>query len=383
MKVAAIIVAGGTGSRAGMYPPKQYQAIGTETILEKTVNKFVSHPLVNLCVVVISREHKDLFQDKVGPKILGEYQLTYGGNSRTESAYCGLKDILDKSISHVLIHDGARPFVSAKLISNIISALETQVGIVPKLAISDAVWKIEDRNLVNPVAREELCLAQTPQGFNYSDILKAYERRVGNTADCAEIALASNLKIGYIEGAKENYKITTAEDLAYARAMAMTNIIDVKVGQGIDVHKLVPGNSILLCGVKIPFHRKLAGHSDADVGLHAITDAIYGAIGKGDIGTWFPPEELAWKNADSITFLLHAHNLLQETNYTIASIDCTFVCEEPKIKPHAQIMRAKVAEILAINIDKVSIKATTTELMGFTGRKEGILASATVTITQC
>ncbi len=383
MKVASIIVAGGTGSRAGFYPPKQYQNIDTETVLEKTVNKFVSHPLVALCVVVISKEHKDLFQDKVKPKISGEYQLVYGGNSRTESAFCGLKHLQNKGITHVLIHDGARPFVSEKAISDIISALKSHEGIVPVLAISDAVWKINDLHLVNPVSRDELCLAQTPQGFTYARILKAYEKRKANTADCAEIALSDRLKVAFIEGDKENYKITTAEDLAYARRMAMANTIDVRVGHGVDIHKLVPGDSILLCGVKIPFNRRLEGHSDADVGLHAITDAIYGSIGKGDIGTWFPPEDPAWKDADSIIFLHHANNLLKEKNYAIASIDCTFVCEEPKIKPYVMEMRTRVAELLGIDIDRVSIKATTSELLGFTGRKEGIQAFATVTIARC
>ena len=383
MKVASIIVAGGTGSRAGLFPPKQYQDIGTETVLEKTVNKFVSYPLVNLCVVVISREHSGLFQDKVKPKISGDYQLTYGGNSRTESVYCGLKHIQNQGISHVLIHDGARPFVSEKTISEIITALKSHEGIVPVLAISDAVWKINDLHLVNPVARDELCLAQTPQGFDYARILEAYEKRPGNMADCAEIARFDRLKVAFIEGEKENYKITTAEDLADARRMAMAKTIDVRVGHGIDIHRLVPGDSIVLCGVAIPFNQKLDGHSDADVGLHAITDAIYGSIGKGDIGTWFPPEDPAWKDANSIIFLQHANNLLEEKNYTITSIDCTFVCEEPKIKPYVMKMRTRVAELLEINIDRVSIKATTSELLGFTGRQEGILASATVTVTRC
>ncbi len=383
MKVASIIVAGGTGTRAGLFPPKQYQRIGTETVLEKTVQKFVSHPLVSLCVVVISREHRDYFQENVAPKISGDYEISFGGNSRTESVYCGLKFIKNKGISHVLIHDGARPFVSRKLLSNMISSLETQDGVVPVLPISDAVWKFKDNHLVNPISREQLNAAQTPQGFSYSKILEAYERRDGNAADCAEIALSDKLEVATIKGEKDNFKITTSEDLELARMKEMAKAIDVRVGNGLDVHRLVPGKSIVLCGVEIPFNKRLEGHSDADVGLHAITDAIYGSIGKGDIGTWFPPEDIAWKDANSKIFLQHAKSQLGKESYSISSIDCTFVCEEPKIKPYVQKMRTRVAELLEVEVEKVSIKATTSELLGFTGRKEGILASATVTINQC
>lgn len=383
MKVASIIVAGGSGSRAGLFPPKQYQKIATESVLERTVNKFVSHPLIKICVIVISREHQNYFQEKVAPNITGEFQLTYGGNSRTESVYCGLQHLQNTGITHVLIHDGARPFVSETLISDLISALKSHDGIVPVLSISDAVWKFSGKYLVKPISREELCLAQTPQGFDYSRILQAYESRVGNTADCAEIAISDNLKVVHINGDKENFKITTADDLEFARMKTRAKPIDVRVGHGVDVHKLVPGKAIVLCGIEIPFNRKLQGHSDADVGLHAITDAIYGSIGKGDIGTWFPPEENKWKNADSVIFLQHANNLLKEENYSITSIDCTFVCEEPKIKPYVEEMRSRVSKLLGIDTGRVSVKATTSELMGFTGRKEGILATATVTVARC
>jgi len=382
MKVATIIVAGGTGTRAGLFPPKQYQKIGLQTVLEITVNQFVSHPHVDSCVVVISREHKELFDETVSPNIHNKLQLTFGGNSRTESVYNGLQHLKNQDISHVLIHDGARPFVSTKLITDMVSLLKSNEGIVPVVAISDAVWKYKDNHLVEPVSREHLGAAQTPQGFNYSQILQAYKKRAGHTADCAEIALAGNLKVAIVEGEKENYKITTAGDLEYARMMSKNDTQDFRVGQGVDVHKLVPGKSIVLCGVEIPFDKKLEGHSDADVGLHAITDAIYGSLGKGDIGTWFPPEDPAWKGTDSVHFLNHANRLLQEENYSITSIDCTFVCEEPKIKPHVMDMRKRVAKQLGINTDRVSIKATTSEMMGFTGRKEGILALATVSIAR-
>ena len=380
MRVASIIVAGGTGTRAGLFPPKQYQKIGAQTILEMTVNKFVSHPAIDLCAVVISKEHEELFNTKVAPNISGKCEVTFGGKSRTESVFCGLKHLSDYGIDHVLIHDAARPFVSEKLISKMVKSLETNQGVIPTLSIADAVWKLTDINEWSPVPRDGLEVAQTPQGFHFESIYRAYQEKKGNAADCAEIAISDKMNVSAMEGEIENFKITTARDLERARRIAMKKPVDVRVGQGLDVHRFEPGDSIKLCGITIPFNKSLKGHSDADVGLHAITDAIYGALGKGDIGTWFPPENPEWKNSDSIIFLLHANELINKESFMIASIDCTFVCEEPKIKPYAIDMRTKLADNLDISIDRISIKATTSELLGFTGRKEGILAAATVTL---
>ena len=381
MKVDAVIVAGGSGHRAGLFPPKQYQTIGNQCVLAITINRFIAHTEINSCVVVIAQEHRRLFDELIAPNLDGQIEITYGGSSRTESVFAGLEALAQTGTSHVLIHDAARPFLSSHMISNLISAMEHTEAAVPAIRLSDALWTSEDEQLKENLSRDYKLLVQTPQTFKFEAIHQAYLNRTGDTPDCAAIAIQAGMSIKIVEGERMNLKITTPEDLNFARSH-LSHFIDVRTGQGVDVHVLGPGEKIVLCGVEIPFHQSLIGHSDADVGLHAIVDAIYGALGIGDIGTWFPPEDMQWKDADSSLFVEHARRQLSEQSYQLTSIDCTFVCEQPKIRPHQGTMQKRVAALLNIPIERVNIKATTSEKLGFMGRKEGIMALATATIVK-
>ena len=379
MKIDAVIVAGGTGSRVGLYPPKQYQKLCNHCVVEETIKRFLNHEEISECVVVIAKDHQKLFQESVSPEIIELIHTTFGGNSRTESVFCGLEYLTKLSSTHVLIHDAARPFVSNQLISSSIKTLRQFDGVVPSLPLLNALWSNDGEFLTKNHPTNDICMVQTPQGFQFQMIYDAYSKRKGNTPDCAAIALEEGILVKLINGDFVNIKITNQEDLEFARKQ-MNQTLDIRSGQGVDVHAFGPGNSLILCGVEIPFEKSLVGHSDADVGLHAIVDAIYGALGLGDIGTWFPPEEAKWKDADSSRFVVHAKEQLQSKGFQITSLDCTFVCEKPKIKRYQEEMKNRVAELLALTVDRINIKATTSEKLGFMGREEGILALANVTI---
>jgi 2-C-methyl-D-erythritol 4-phosphate cytidylyltransferase / 2-C-methyl-D-erythritol 2,4-cyclodiphosphate synthase len=373
MKVAAVIVAAGIGVRAGGVVPKQYRKVNGEAVLRKTVRAFAGHPDVSAVQVVVNPEHKGFYEQALsGLNVLAPVK---GGMLRQDSVLAGLKALIPLKPDIVLIHDAARAFVSPKLIARVIKAVEAEkAGAVPALPVADTLKQEVNGAVVKTVDRSGLWLAQTPQGFPFGDILQAHQTvKSGNFTDDAGVAEAAGLKVVLIEGEKENVKLTTPEDFKARSA-------DVRTGTGFDVHAFAPGDHVMLCGVKIPHDHTLKGHSDADAGLHALTDALLGAIGAGDIGDHFPPGDPKWKNAASEIFLKHAAKLVRDQGAAILNVDVTLICEQPRIGPHREAMRQAVARILGIEAARVSVKATTTEALGFTGRGEGLAAQAIATV---
>jgi len=386
--VTAIIVAAGRGLRAGGGLPKQYRSLGGRAVLARTLEAFATHPQVTGLVLVI---HPD---DLAGPladiTLPPGTVLARGGATRDASVRAGLAAVA-ASADRVLIHDAARPLVSAALISRVIDALDTAPGAAPALAVTDALWRGEDGVVSGTADRAGLWRAQTPQGFRADAIRAAHAAAAAAgaapAADDVEVARAHGLDVRIVEGEETNLKLTHASDFARAEAILAqeqqgTPMIDIRTGNGFDVHAFEPGNQVILCGVPVPHDRKLKGHSDADVGLHAITDALYGAMAAGDIGQHFPPSDPKWQGMDSAHFLLHARDMASGESFRISHVDCTLICERPKIGPHARVMRERVAELLDIDASRVSVKATTSEKLGFTGREEGIAAIATVTLVR-
>ncbi len=373
MSTTAIIVAAGRGVRAGGDMPKQYQPVHGRTVLARTIDVFIAHPMVDDVLVVINKDDLPLFETMghTAPYV-------FGGATRDASVLAGLNAATGDK---VLIHDGARPLVCAQTISDVISALKTHAGAAPALAVTDALWRGENGLVTAPHPRDGLFRAQTPQGFRRGDIIAAHRAHDCGAADDVEVALAQGLAVKIITGEEQNIKITHPEDFARAEQI-LEQKMDIRLGNGYDVHKFCDGDHVILCGVKIPHTHGLLGHSDADVGMHAVTDAIYGALAMGDIGRHFPPSDPQWKGAESDIFLKHAVTLAHKHLFTISNIDCTLVCEYPKIGPNAEAMRSEMARIMGIEIDRVSIKATTSEKLGFTGRGEGIAALATATLVK-
>jgi 2-C-methyl-D-erythritol 4-phosphate cytidylyltransferase/2-C-methyl-D-erythritol 2,4-cyclodiphosphate synthase len=281
----------------------------------------------------------------------------------------------------VLIHDVARPGIPAHVIDAVITALSSHQGAAPALAVTDALWRGDDL-VTGTVDREGLWRAQTPQGFHLNAILAAHRAHSGEAADDVAVARAAGIDVAIVPGDTANMKITGPGDFARAAKILETGQMDIRTGNGFDVHAFGPGDHVMLCGVAIPHGRGLLGHSDADVGLHTVTDAIYGALAAGDIGTHFPPSDPQWKGAESHIFLTHAVDMAAAQGFTITHADLTLICERPKIGPHAAAMRARLSELLRIEMTRVSVKATTTEQLGFTGREEGIAAMATVTLVR-
>jgi len=384
MSVTALIVAAGRGHRLGGERPKQYLPLGGVTLLRRTVQAFVDHPSIDGVRVVIGADDNDLFTDAVAGLDLP--LPIVGGNTRQISVLNGLESLADAPPDHVLIHDAARPFVSATEIDDVLSALETKAGSISALPVVDTIKRQNDAGTISDtVDRNGLWRALTPQGFHYEDILAAHRAAKGqNLTDDAAVAEAAGLEIALITGSTQNIKITTAEDFVLAEKMLMQALTDVRTGQGVDAHRFAasaPENgSIRLCGIDVPHDRALAGHSDADVGLHALTDALLAAIADHDIGHHFPPGDDQWKGAASDIFLNFARDQIAERGGVIAHVDVTLICEKPKVGPHRDAMRARIGEILSLATDRISVKATTTEKMGFTGRGEGIAAQAIATV---
>lgn len=373
MTTAAIILAAGKGVRAGDGPPKQYRTLGGETVLARSVKAFLNHPQISRVQVVINPEHGALYRKAVAGLDLPE--PVAGGVTRQDSVLCGLKVLEKGQPETVLIHDSARAFVSQALISRVIAAVKKHgCGAVPALPVGDTLKKANDGAVEKTVSREGLYLAQTPQGFPYPAILDAHRKakHTGYTDD-ATVAEAAGLKVVLVEGEKENVKLTHRQDFK-------ERLGEVRTGSGFDVHAFRAGDHVILCGVRIPFEKALSGHSDADAGLHAITDALLGAIGQDDIGDHFPPSDPKWKNAASDIFLKHAAKLVKEKGGRVLNVDLTLICEGPKIGPHRQKMRENVAKILGIEPGRVSVKATTTEKLGFAGRSEGLAAQAVASV---
>ncbi|MEM7425071.1 MAG: bifunctional 2-C-methyl-D-erythritol 4-phosphate cytidylyltransferase/2-C-methyl-D-erythritol 2,4-cyclodiphosphate synthase [Pseudomonadota bacterium] len=385
MKVAAVIVAGGSGLRAGGETPKQYQDVRGQAVIAHTLDAFLNHSEVDLVQPVIGSGHEDLFLEAAAGR--PTLPPVNGGATRQASVKAGLDALRDHMPDAVLIHDAARPFVPAEVISDTITALTSSEGALPCLPVVDTIKRVEGGRIAETVDRSTLRAAQTPQGFSYSSILAAHERALGTDrefTDDAAIAEWAGLSVALVAGSPDNRKLTTEQDLREANGAIMntddTVLDDVRTGQGYDVHAFEDGDAVILCGVEIPHDRKLKGHSDADVGMHALTDAIYGALADGDIGQHFPPSDPQWKGAASHIFLAHAADRVRQRGGLINHCDVTLVCEQPKIGPHTEDMRKALAKIMNMDWQRVSVKATTSERLGFTGRMEGIAALASATV---
>jgi len=383
---AVLIVAAGRGHRFGGELPKQYAQLNGAPVLSHTLKAFLTHPDVAHVVTAIHPDDRALYDAAVEAVSPSDKLLApvHGGAERQDSVRFGLEALETLGPAKVLIQDGARPMATPGLITRVIQGLDDHPAALPCVAVTDTLKRVADGLVGDTVDRTGLARAQTPQGFRYDDILAAHRAVVGEAlTDDAAVAERAGLAIGLVEGAEDNLKITTQDDLVRADGMLAARLGDVRTGSGFDVHKFdAPGTAseIMLCGIPVPHDCDTVGHSDADVGLHALTDAILGAIGAGDIGEHFPPSDPQWKGAASWKFLAHAAQLVAERGGVIASADITIICERPKVGPHRPAMRARVAEILDIDEERVSVKATTTEALGFTGRREGIAAQSVATV---
>jgi 2-C-methyl-D-erythritol 4-phosphate cytidylyltransferase / 2-C-methyl-D-erythritol 2,4-cyclodiphosphate synthase len=375
----ALIVAAGRGERAGAGLPKQYRSVGGRSVLARSVGAFAGHAGIRAVRCVIQEADRDLYE--VAVKGLDLLAPVSGGATRQDSVRLGLESLAHLAPETVLIHDAARPFVSSTIIEATLAVLADGEGAIPALPVHDTLKRGGPAGIEATVDRAGLWRAQTPQGFRYATILAAHRAMAGRElTDDAAVAEAAGMAVGLVPGSEDNVKLTTQEDFARAELLLARGPDRVAVGSGFDVHAFGPGTAVTLCGLAIPHDQGLVGHSDADVGLHAVTDAILGALGEGDIGSHFPPSEARWKGADSALFLRHAALLARERGGRIEHVDVTLICERPKIGPHREAMRARLAELLDLALAGVSIKATTTEGLGFTGRREGIAAQAVATL---
>ena len=377
----ALIVAAGRGSRAGGGVPKQYRDLAGVPVLRHSVQVFARHPRIDRIRVMIHPDDRALYELAVAGFDL--LPPAPGGATRQESVRLGLESLAELRPAQVLIHDGARPFIDAATVDRTLDALRASPGAIPALPVTDTIKKADDGNklVAATVDRSRLWRAQTPQGFHYEKILAAHRAAIGaDLPDDAAVAERHGLSVALAAGTETNFKITMEEDLLRAARMIGGSPIEIRTGQGFDTHKFGPGHEIMLCGVPVPHTKGLVGHSDADVGLHALTDAVLGALGAGDIGLHFPPSDPRWRNADSAMFVRHAAGLVKNAGGRIVHVDVTVIAEEPKVSPHRAAMVARLAEILEIEPARCSVKATTTEGLGFTGRREGIAAQAVATI---
>ena len=384
MSAIALIVAAGRGARMRTETPKQYLKLGGVAILRRTVQSFLGHPDISRVQVVYHPDDEVLYQAALAGLSLPS--PIHGGLTRQDSVRLGLEAIATSTPDKVLIHDAARPFVAQDEISAVIEALNNNDGALSALPVVDTVKRADDRGNVSiTVDREGLWRALTPQGFRFEAILAAHKSLAGqNLTDDAAVAEAVGISVKLVEGSTDNFKITTNQDMDRAEIMVQQSLNDIRIGQGTDAHKFsdqapTDGN-IMLAGVPVPSDRALEGHSDADAALHSLTDAIFGALAESDIGHHFPPGDEKWKGASSDIFLAFARDRVTARGGLIAHVDLTVICERPKVGPYRDAMRNKIAEILEISLDRVSVKATTTEKMGFTGRGEGIAAQATATV---
>ncbi|MCR9134609.1 MAG: bifunctional 2-C-methyl-D-erythritol 4-phosphate cytidylyltransferase/2-C-methyl-D-erythritol 2,4-cyclodiphosphate synthase [Alphaproteobacteria bacterium] len=395
-RTAAIIVAAGRGERAGnpLDGPKQYRPIGGRPVIAWTLQAFLNHEEIDTIVVVIHPDDHQLFAKAVrGLNDVHRVLVVNGGTTRQQSVLVGLEALADRTPETVLIHDGARPFVNGALISAVLNPLRSgSDAVLPATPLTDTIKKSTAEGLVETtLSRQELRAAQTPQGFAYAAILDAHQRAAGQVAheftdDCS-IAEWAGIPVRLVAGSPDNIKLTVARDMTMADKMlgreaqaGFSTLPDIRTGNGYDVHAVTTGDSVTLCGVSIPHDHALLGHSDADVGLHALTDALLATCGAGDIGDHFPPTDPQWKDAKSDIFLNHAVGVVRATGGTIMNADVTLICEAPKIGPHRQAMRQSLADILGIAIARCSVKATTNEGIGFIGRREGIAAIATASV---
>lgn len=375
MTTAAIIVAAGRGLRAGGGMPKQWRPLAGRRVADWTIDRFRGQ--VDQIVLVLSEDDSSAWAEFENTDLI----LTKGGCDRAGSVRNGLDALSPYGVHRVLIHDVARPCVDLQTIKLVLETLETHPAAAPGLAVTDALWTGDGAIVTGTQDRTGLFAAQTPQGFHYDAIVSAHAAYPRGAADDVEVARAVGLNVAIVPGNADNIKITRPEDFARAERILGTDM-DVRLGNGYDVHRFGDGDHVILCGVKVPHDRGLQGHSDADVGMHAVTDAIYGALAQGDIGQHFPPSDPQWKGAASEIFLRRAVELARQMGYEISNVDCTLVCEYPKIGPHAPAMRDEMARIMDLRADQVSVKASTSERLGFTGRSEGIASLATACLVK-
>lgn len=377
MSIAALIVAAGKGDRLGGDLPKQYAKLGGKSLLAYSVDAFEAHPDIGSIHIVIGDGQQDVAKEALGGRKISGFVI--GGAERHHSVKAGLDALSGSGTTKVLIHDAARPFLATEVIDRLISALDDADGALPVLPVVDTL-AYGGAVLGDAVDRAGLFRIQTPQAFRFDAIMTSHQRWNGGIAtDDAQMARAAGYTVVVVGGDPALEKITHASDLSLANAR-MAASRSTRTGMGFDVHRLEAGKELWLCGLRLEHEFGLAGHSDADVALHAVVDALLGAIGEGDIGSHFPPSDGKWKGAPSHLFVAHACKLVAERGGTIEHVDLTIICEQPKIGPYRSAMRERLAELLQIGIDRTSVKATTTEGLGLTGRREGIAAQAIATI---
>jgi 2-C-methyl-D-erythritol 4-phosphate cytidylyltransferase / 2-C-methyl-D-erythritol 2,4-cyclodiphosphate synthase len=375
----ALVVAAGRGTRLGAPLPKQYLPLGGVAVLRHGVRALAEHPSIAAVRVIIHPDDRPHYDSATAG--LGLMPPVNGGAQRQDSVRNGLESLADAAPELVLIHDGARPFLDRPVIDRVLIGLGAHQGAIAALPVRDTVKRGDGGRIVATIDRSALWRAQTPQGFHYGPIVAAHRAAAGaELSDDAAVAERAGIDVALVEGSEDNFKVTTMDDLARAERLLAARNGDIRTGQGFDVHVFGPGDHVWLCGVAVPHDRGLVGHSDADVGLHALTDAVLGAIGAGDIGMHFPPSDPQWRGAPSHRFLRHAADLVAAGGGSIAHVDVTVICERPQVGPHRAAMAARIADILTLAPTRVSVKATTTEKLGFTGRGEGIAAQAVATI---
>ncbi|MBI5113822.1 MAG: bifunctional 2-C-methyl-D-erythritol 4-phosphate cytidylyltransferase/2-C-methyl-D-erythritol 2,4-cyclodiphosphate synthase [Rhodovulum sp.] len=380
--VAAVVVAGGRGTRVGGDLPKQYRSVAGTTVLRRTLTAFTSHPGIAAVQPVIHPDDEGRFAEAAAG--LAVLRPAHGGATRQASVLAGLEALADRAPDIVLVHDAARPFASPALLDRAIAAGRTGAAI-PGLAVSDTVKVVDGAGRVaETLDRSRLRTVQTPQAFVYPALLAAHRRAAAagrhDFTDDAALAEWAGLSVAVFEGEPGNVKLTTADDFRRAEAELLAGLGDVRVGSGYDVHAFTEGDHVWLGGVKVPHTQGVSGHSDADVVLHALVDAVLGALAEGDIGVHFPPSDPQWKGASSDRFLAYAVERVKARGGLIAHLDVAVVCEAPRLGPHREAMRARIAEIAGVSIDRVGLQATTSEKMGFIGRSEGLVAYATATV---
>ena len=383
----ALIVAAGRGVRAGGQIPKQYRTVGGIPVLRRTIEAFSAHPAVDHVLVIIAGDDSR-YADVAPHNSATLLPPVIGGETRQESVRRGLEALVALAPQHVLIHDGARPFVSGAVISRVVDALATAHAVIPALPVPATLKAVDASGLIiATIPREGLQSAETPQGFRFGAILDAHRKAAAEGQDCtddAAVAELAGIPVRVVAGDAANIKLTTSEDIAMAdrRELAEAALAcgDIRVGTGYDVHAFGPGSEVMLGGVAVPHTRGVVGHSDADVVLHALTDAVLGAIAEGDIGSHFPPSDPQWKGASSDRFLAFAVERVRARGGRIGNVDIAVVAEGPRISRHRDAMRVRIAEICGITADRVGVKATTNESLGFIGRGEGLAAHAVATV---
>jgi 2-C-methyl-D-erythritol 4-phosphate cytidylyltransferase/2-C-methyl-D-erythritol 2,4-cyclodiphosphate synthase len=381
MRVAAILLAAGTGSRyaatTGCAKPKQYVLLAGQPVIRHAAEALLPH-VSSIQPVGDPSSLNDALQ---GLAVLPPVQ---GGQTRQASVRAGLEalDALppEQKPDLVLVHDGARPYVTGQLVANVVAALVEHPGAIPAVPVADTLKREKDGVIDGTVSREHLFRAQTPQGFRFGLFLDLHRAAASlNATDDAKLLEESGFSVALVPGDEDNIKLTYEADLVRLERLIGPTLLP-RVGLGYDVHAFEEGRPLIMCGITIPHTHGLAGHSDADVGIHALCDAIYGALAEGDIGRHFPPSQNEWKDADSARFLIHAGQRIRERGGMLVNADLTLICERPKIGPHAQAMRERLAALLEVDVDRISVKATTSERLGFTGREEGIACAATVSV---